>query len=170
MNSNGISKNEIALYPEISNWLTTYLKVKNPKAKITVQDIHAEELSDFLQKTNLKKYFPEYSAYKIKVDIVGAIEQNGICNLVFVEVKDTALSLINLSQLLGYCKIVLPKSAFLISTKGLAIPLHQLLNIYGRTDILNLEKNVVVRVVRWNQMKKTIDTDSVIPPFGPHYS
>ena len=88
------------------------------------------------------------------------------CTLVFVEVKDTQLSLINLSQLLGYCKILRPEFAFLISPKGLSRPLSQLLVHFNRLDILEFDKNRFVRVAKWNPTRNAIENDSIIPPLG----
>lgn len=160
------SKQEIALYPSMLEWLQMYLENKHPKAVIKTYDVHSVDLSDFIQRNNYTKYFPEYATYKIRVDLLGMILENDKCSLVFVEVKDTSLSLINLSQLLGYCKILRPEFAFLISPKGLAKPLGQLLVHFNRLDILEFDKNKFVRVAKWNPVRNAIEIDSIIPPLG----
>lgn len=164
--NNKKSKREIALYPQILTWLETYLENKNPKAVVKTYDVHAVDLSDFLQRNKYTKFFPEYATYKIRVDLLGVILKQDKCHLVFVEVKDTPLSLINLSQLLGYCKILKPDFAFLISPKGRAKPLNQLLVHFNRLDILEFNKNKYIRVAKWNTERQAIDNDSVIPPLG----
>jgi len=160
------SKQEIALYPSMLNWLQTYLENKHPKATIKTYDVHAVDLSDFIQRNNYTKFFPEYATYKIRVDLLGVIIENDKCKLVFVEVKDTPLSLINLSQLLGYCKILRPEFAYLISPQGLSRPLSQLLVHFNRLDILEFDKNKFARVAKWNPTRNAIENDSIIPPLG----
>ena len=160
------SKQEIALYPSMLKWLQMYLENEHPKAVIKTYDVHSVDLSDFIQRNKYTKYFPEYATYKIRVDLLGMILEKDKCNLVFVEVKDTPLSLINLSQLLGYCKILMPEFAFLISPKGLAKPLSQLLVHFNRLDILEFDKNKFVRVAKWNPTRNAIEIDSIIPPLG----
>ncbi len=159
-------KQEIALYPSMLEWLQTHLENKHPKATIKTYDVHAVDLSDFIQRNKYTKFFPEYATYKIRVDLLGVILEKDKCNLVFVEVKDTPLSLINLSQLLGYCKILRPEFAFLISPKGLSKPLGQLLVHFNRLDILEFDKNKFVRVAKWNPTRNAIENDSIIPPLG----
>lgn len=159
-------KREIALYPSMLAWLQSYLESKHPRATIKTYDVHAVDLSDFIQRNGYTKFFPEYATYKIRVDLLGMILEKDECHLVFVEVKDTPLSLINLSQLLGYCKILRPEFAFLISPRGLSKPLSQLLIHFNRRDILEFDKNKFVRVAKWNPVKKAIDNDTIIPPFG----
>ncbi len=163
---NKISKKEKSLYKPILNWLDEYLKNKNPRAKVSVYDVHSTDLSDFLQRTPFKKYFPEYSTYKIRVDLVGMVEQKGKCSLTFVEVKYGQLNLRDVSQLLGYSKIVKPEFAFLISPKGLSRPLSQLLKYFNRLDILEYKPNYYIRIARWDSSRKAILMNSVIPPFG----
>lgn len=160
------SKQEITLYPSILKWLQMYLENKHPKASIKTYDVHAVDLSDFIQRNGYTKFFPEYATYKIRVDLLGVVLEDDKCSLVFIEVKDTALGLSSISQLLGYCKILRPKSAFLISPKGLSKPLSQLLLHFNRLDILEFDKNKFVRVVKWNPMRNAIDNDSIIPPLG----
>ena len=164
--SNYISKKEINLYPKILIWLQSYLKDKYPKAEIKTFDVHSVDLSDFIQRHNYMKYFPDYSTYKMKVDLIGIITYKEKCSLVFVEVKDTQLSVRDVSQLLGYCKIVKPELAFLISPKGLARPLNTMLVHYNRIDILQFDNYKKVKVAKWNSIRNEIEFDSVIPPIG----
>lgn len=160
------SKQEIALYPSMLLWLQTFLEIKHTNALVMTYDVHAIDLSDFIQRNNYTRFFPEYATYKIRVDLLGVIIENDTCKLVFVEVKDTALSLINLSQLLGYCKILRPEFAYLISPRGLSRPLSQLLTHFNRIDILEFDKNKFARVARWNPTRNAIELDSIIPPLG----
>ena len=152
--------------PENLQSVKQFLENKNIDSVVNAYDVHSVDLSDFIERKHLTKFFPEYATYKIRVDLLGTIIKNNDCKLVFVEVKDTQLSLINLSQLLGYCKILRPESAFLISPRGLSKPLRQLLLNYNRIDILEFDKNKFVHVAKWNPERKSIEMDSLIPPLG----
>jgi hypothetical protein len=162
MNEN-TSKREKALYKPISDWLEEYLKNKNPTTKVSVYDVHSVNLSDFLERTRFKKFFLEYPAYKIKVDLVGVIQNKNRCALIFVEVKDTEINLMHVSQLFGYCRIVRPAAAFLISPRSLSKPLKQLLIYFKRIDILEYIPNYFIRIARWDNSRNAIRIDSVIP-------
>jgi len=157
------SKKEKSLYKPILNWLKEFLENKNPHAKIFVYDVHSRDLSDFLERMPFKKFFPEYSTYKIKIDLLGVIQYQNKCSLVFVEVKDDQLNLRHLSQLLGYCKIVKPAIAFLISPRGLSRPLYQLLLHFKRLDILEYKPNYFVKIAKWDNSRRAIRMDSIIP-------
>ena len=56
-------------------WLQMYLENKHPKATIKTYDVHAVDLSDFIQRNNYTN-FPEYATYKIRVDLLGVILEN----------------------------------------------------------------------------------------------
>jgi len=159
-------KNEVDYYPTILKWLQIYLENKNTNSIINTYDTHSINLSDLIRREKLTKYFPDYSTYEIRVDLIGTILENQECDLVFVEVKKTSLSLINLSQILGYCKIFQPKQAFLISPTGFSKSLNRFLIHYRRLDILEFEKNKYIRVAKWNTTRNSIETDSIFPPLG----
>jgi len=110
-------KNEIEMYPDIIRWLTTDLKQRfGKKAKrIQVLDTHDSDLSNFIMRLNYQKFFPEFTTFQIRQDITGFIEYVDKVELVFVECKNSTLSLINLSQLIGYSSIALPLYAILLS-------------------------------------------------------
>ena len=147
-------------------WLQVYLENKNKNADVKTFDVHSTDLSDFFERSEYKKFFPEYAIYKIRVDLLGVVVKKDTCELTFVEVKDTQMSLINLSQLLGYCKILRPKQAFLISPRGLSKPMRQLLTHFNRLDILEFDRNKFVTVAKWNTSRNAIENDTAIPPIG----
>jgi hypothetical protein len=161
--NNNTSKREKLLYKPISNWLLEYLKNKNSQDEIEVYDIHKIYLSDFLERQRLIKAFSEYSTYKIKVDLLGIIKKNDKIELVFAEVKDTPLELRSVAQLLGYCKIAKPQQAFLISPKGFGKHLNDLINKFGRVDILEYYQNKKITIAKWEQSRNAIRFDTSIP-------
>lgn len=151
--------NEIEMYPEIIFWLEKQLKGKFGKKakKITVLDTHDSDLLNFIIKLKYQKFFPEFTTYKIRQDITGFIEYDDKVELVFVECKNGKLSLINLSQLIGYSCIALPVISILIAPQGMGTTLSKLLTSFNRTDILEFRPNRKIQVLKWDYNKKDID-------------
>ena len=151
--------NEIEMYPDIIFWLEKKLKGKYGKEakKITVLDTHDSDLLNFIIKLKYQKFFPEFTTYKIRQDITGFIEFNDKVELVFVECKNGKLSLINLSQLIGYSCIALPVISILIAPQGMGTTLNKLLTSFNRTDILEFRPNRKIQVLKWDYNKKDID-------------
>lgn len=152
-------RDEIQMYPDISQWLEKDLDQKFGKKanRIVVLDTHDSDLSNFIIQLHYQKYFPEFSTYKIRQDITGFIEYNDRVDLVFVECKNTYLSLIHLSQLIGYSCIALPIYSILISPQGMGQTLNKLLKSYKRCDILEFRRNRKIFVMKWDEEKQDID-------------
>jgi len=151
--------NEIEMYPDIILWLQKQLKGKYGKKakKITVLDTHDSDLLNFIIKLKYQRFFPEFTTYKIRQDITGFIEYEDKVDLVFVECKNGKLSLINLSQLIGYSCIALPVISILIAPQGMGTTLSKLLTSFNRTDILEFRPNRKIQVLKWDYNKKDID-------------
>lgn len=151
--------NEIEMYPDIILWLEKQLKGKYGKKakKITVLDTHDSDLLNFIIKLKYQRFFPEFTTYKIRQDITGFIEYEDKVDLVFVECKNGKLSLINLSQLIGYSCIALPVISILIAPQGMGTTLSKLLTSFNRTDILEFRSNRKIQVLKWDYNKKDID-------------
>ncbi len=151
--------NEIEMYPDIVEWLKINLKQKFGKKalKITVLDTHDSDLSNFIMSLSYQKFFPEFSTYKIRQDITGFVEYKDKVDLVFVECKNTSLSLIHLSQLIGYSCIALPIYSILLSPQGMGQTLNKLLKNYNRSDILEFRPNKTIHVIKWDKSKQDID-------------
>lgn len=147
------------MYPDIIKWLASDLNQKfgNRSNKIQVLDTHNSDLCNFIIKLNYQKYFPEYTTFQIRQDITGFIEYPDKVELVFVECKNTVLSLINLSQLIGYSCIALPIYAILLSPQGMGTTLTKLLITYNRRDVLEFKPNRNIHVVKWDYNKQDID-------------
>jgi hypothetical protein len=110
-----------------------------------------------------QKFFPEFSTYKIRQDITGFIEYEDKVDLVFVECKNTTLSLIHLSQLIGYSCIDLPIYSILLSPQGMGQTLNKLLKSYNRLDILEFRPQRMIHIIKWDTNKQDIDyTKSLI--------
>ena len=152
-------RNEIEMYPEIVEWLLQNLNQKfSEKAnKITVLDTHDSDLSNFIMQLNYQKFFPEFSTYKIRQDITGFIEYKDKVELVFVECKNTTLSLIHLSQLIGYSCIALPIYSILLIPQGMGQTLNKLLKNYNRLDILEFRPKRMIQIIKWDKNKQDAD-------------
>ncbi|MBK7104479.1 MAG: hypothetical protein IPH62_04270 [Ignavibacteriae bacterium] len=147
------------MYPDIIKWLKSDLQQKFGKkaTKIQVLDTHDSDLSNFIMHLNYQKHFPAFTTYKIRQDITGFIEYKEYVELVFVECKNTTLSLINLSQLIGYSSIALPIYAILLSPQGMGTTLAKLLQTYNRKDVLEFKPNRKIQVIKWDYYKQDVD-------------
>jgi len=150
------SKQELALYEPMKLWFSGYLKNKNHDANVEVFDVHKIYLSDFFAKAKFKKDFPDYSTYKIKVDLLGLVERDGQYELIFIEVKDGDLNFSHLAQLLIYSKLVRPARAILISPQGLSTHLNDIVNKYHRTDMLEYMPNQKIQLSKWDKHRGAI--------------
>ena len=151
------------MYPDIIQWLEIYLKGKYRIAKqITVLDTHDSDLVNFIIQLSYQKFFPEYTTYKIRQDITAFIEYENRVDLVFVECKNTKLSLIHLSQLLGYSCIALPVLSILISPQGMGATLTKLLKSFNKTDILEYHPQKKIQVIKWDESKQDIDYNNSV--------
>ncbi|MBC8526479.1 MAG: hypothetical protein H8D22_06380 [Candidatus Cloacimonetes bacterium] len=104
-----------------------------------------------------EKFFPEFSTFKIRQDITGFVEYKDRVDLVFIECKNTKLSLMNLSQLIGYSCIALPIQSISLSPKGMGTTLTKLLKTFNRKDILEFRPQRKISVVKWDEEKQDID-------------
>jgi hypothetical protein len=128
-----------------------------------VYDTSREDLCEFLRRRNLSKHFPQSDTFVIKVDITGVIVSGDVYLLAFVECKANSISLRDISQLIGYSKVVIPSFSMIVSPAGVSPPVNRLINIYRRYDILSYKDDLIVRIAAWNRTSKDIDYASVLP-------
>lgn len=159
---------EREMYPEIICWLTKHLEGIYPKGEINTFDTSQINLCEFIRRKKLSKYFPEFETYVIKVDITGVIKYKEKCLLSFVECKLNSISLKDISQLIGYSKVVRPISSFILSPAGISSPVNRLINVYRRYDILTYWKEMKIRIAKWNKTTKDIDMATLLP-HGGHF-
>jgi hypothetical protein len=159
---------EKEMYPEVFNWLLKHLKGIYPKSEIEVFDTSKINLCEFIRRKNLSIYFSEFETYVIKVDITGVIKYKEKCLLAFVECKLNLISLKDISQLIGYSKVVRPTFSLILSPAGISSPVNKLINIYKRYDILTYWDTLNVRIAKWNRITKEIDQASLLP-HGSYY-
>ena len=104
-----------------------------------------------------------------ELDVTGAVlltTRNGrkILRLAIVEVKTHAINLRDLSQVIGYAKVVLPHFAFLISPKGWSESLHRLIRDFKRADVLEYAPNRKVIVAKWDTISQSVRMGEMLMP------
>lgn len=163
-------RNEAQMYPDVVQWLRQFLPGKLPDSLIDVRDTHASPLNEYIHRHRLQNYFRGdlWQTYDIRVDITAFIESDQTLGLVLVKCKMVPVSLVHLSQLLGYCRVALPLRAYLISTHGAGDAVQALILRYDRTDILEYhwgkgEKPRQIVIAKWDARSKSIDYTSLLP-------
>lgn len=158
---------ERELYHPIVDWLRSFLRRRYRGARnIIVEDTSRSTVAAFLAKHNLLKWQLEGKTFDIKVDITGAVllltPRQPIIKLAVAEVKVGAINLRNFSQALGYAKVVRPSHAFIISPKGWASSLHQLVRDFNRIDVLEYARGQHIIVAKWDLSSASIRPGEVL--------
>ncbi len=157
-------REEDKLLEPCRRWLSGFLKEKHPRATVIIlPKTDRKQLRYALNDVGLAPCFAESSAWEVRVDVVAAVQKRRQTTLVFVELKAKPISLVDVGQLLGYCRVCRPRGAYLLSSQGLSSDLHRLLTTYGRTDVLDFG-NDAMRVGRWDVARTSPDWSSMIPP------
>ena|SRR5690348_8992385 len=108
---------ELALYPQVSEWLARSLRGRHPRAEVAAFDTHSTDLATFLRKEGPHSFFSDCDAYEIQVDVTGVVKTQKAISLAFVECKIGPVTLRDVGQLLGYSLVACPEWSFLV-TKG----------------------------------------------------
>jgi len=157
-------KNEKEMYPSVCLWFKKMLQSKFKNARIHVEDTSKKVLSKWLLEKGFHSYFSDYQTYEVEVDVTGVIMESGKeAYLGFVECKLGKINLRDLSQLLGYSKVVLPLYSIILSPKGVSHSLNLLFNVARRNDILYYSLDRHIFITRWDERKKEIDFSTIIP-------
>jgi hypothetical protein len=155
---------ESDMYKSVCEWLISLLQPRYKSFKVNAYDTSSVALYRWLERMNLQDYFPEYLGFDIRVDITGVIHNDSIAHLAFVECKLQTISLRDISQLLGYCRVAQPKCAFIISPEGISDHVAYLLKTYQRYDVLDYNEAARIHVATWNHDRKEIDMSNILPP------
>jgi len=156
-------KKEKDLYPKIRKWLEDLLKSYYPKKTVYSFDTSTIYLSKFIQDKNWISYRSDYATYQIKIDILGIIIKKENLDLVFVEVKNTKISLKDISQLIGYSRVAKPLHSLIVSPKWVSDPVKILFDIYRRFDILKYNDNKYIKIGKWDVDKDDLDYNFIYP-------
>lgn len=151
------------LYPEMEEWLNKYLNEKYKGYTITTTHKTSRQFLDVVLRS-MGIECKEAIGLLIKVDILGILKRGSEYKLVFVEVKDTQLTLKDLGQLWGYAQLIEPIESFLISSKGVG-RLGHLFNTLKREDLLKYGRDgkKLMKIAKWDIRSKSIDLSSAIP-------
>lgn len=165
-------KSEMHMYPNVRQWLEDFLKNRFRQADVDVHILSHTSISRFLSTYNRGNFPEEWVTWNIKVDIVGFVHHsNKLTDIVFVECKNTKLTVAHLSQLLGYSRIARPLYAFLMSPVGFSSSLVSLLQVYQRRDVLEYhwERGRMPRqiiVAEWDIATCNLDRNAMIGGAG----
>jgi hypothetical protein len=144
-------------------WIAAFLIGRNPESKVHVlPNTERTRLRHSLSRAGLAAHFPESTAWEMKVDVAAIVQSTKSVRLVLVELKAKEITLPNVGQLLGYCRVCRPVSAFLLSPRGLSTGLRRLLVSFGRTDILFYDDRSI-QVGSWDTARGCPDWGSLLP-------
>ena len=158
---------EEKMYRPVAYWLRDLLKARHGKRKVQAHVTSEVALYRWLEQKGFQEFFPEYLAYDIRVDITGIIYDDKSASLVLVECKVKPISLRDISQLLGYCRVAQPQSAWIVSPTGISRHVSCLLRTYHRYDVLKYNQTSAISVATWIHDRAEIDQSTLLPP-GQH--
>ena len=154
---------EIELYQPMAKWLRRRLEFKYPDSEVIVIDSHSKRLDKVLFENDIN--YPIAIGLDIQIDVLGIVRSEKDIKLFFIEAKKDSLTLKDLGQLWGYCKLINPEEAYLLSSKGLGI-LGKLMKVYNREDLLdygNKQELKKIYIAKWDIIANNINFMSVIP-------
>ena len=163
-------ENEKEMYPDIVRWLDRYIRERFRNRTVTTLNTSRTRTSNVLQKEQLApSNKPDWASYDISVDVTSLISTEKSVEFAFVECKIKAISLRDISQLLGYSRVANPVFSCIISPMGISREVSSLLRTYSRNEILEYDwpKGKVPRsicVAKWSQSKQSIDYATLLPP------
>ena len=165
------NQTDVDIYPDIMAWLGRVLGRKFPKATVDVRDTRGSSLNHYIRGHGLQNYFHSqiWQTFEIRVDITAFLVYKGQPGLVFLQHKVVPITFFHISQLLGYSRVALPLSSYLVSSTGIGSSVQSLITKYDRSDILEYqwEKGQLPRkiiIAKWDYSSKSIDSNSVLPP------
>lgn len=154
---------EVDLYEPMRAWLDTYLKDKYKGYEIITVVTNNERLDRVLRAYDVTKEMA--NGVDIQIDVLGIARTKRAEKLFFIEVKKTKLTLRDLGQLWGYCKLVDPEEAFLMTSSDLG-SLNKILNIFKREDLLDFGDGKTIKKMKvaiWNIKTNTPDLGTMVP-------
>ena len=157
------------MYPDVMAWLDIFLRQRFTKQRIIVRDCSTRPLKRVIQDEGLSpKNKPEWLTFDIRIDVCGFIIDGGNVDFAFIECKNKAITLLDVSQLLGYSKVALPVFSCIVSPFGMSSDVSTLLVTYNRQDVLDYEyprgkQARSIYVASWLKAQQHIDYSNIIP-------
>ncbi len=163
---------ERELYRPVCDWLARFLRQKYRSAAVRVEDTSRSSVAEFLRRHELTRYVPYWVTLEVPADVTGAAVLTGhphrsLLRLAIVEVKLKVINLRDLSQAIGYAKVVQPHYAFLVSPKGWTENLQRLMRDYQRSDVLEYGPQRWLAVARWDHASGCVRTGEFLLPGIP---
>jgi len=155
------------LYPAVKRWLETFLRARH-RSQIKVFISSRKKLTHLIEEEGLIRNLPpEWVSWEIYIDIVAFMVSEKQTSLAFVECKNKPITLRDLSQIIGYSRVAIPKYSFIIAPQGASDSLKTLFLTYNRNEILcyNFTRGKVldsIIIAKWNLNTCSIDYDSLI--------
>jgi hypothetical protein len=146
---------EQKLYAPLCEYLGKFFS-EYYKEKVVFYDTSSFYLHKFISESEFGDELEYYDEYKIKPDLVGFVMSSN--QILMVEVKATGLSLKDLGQLRGYCLIVKPEYALLVSNKEPSINLKKIIKL--NEGILSYD-NKKIKIGLWNGKEVNIIKDEL---------
>jgi len=158
---------EEELYPGMCEWLATHLQDKyyKEKCEIIITDCHNTFLDKVLIEHDVIKYYPQIIGLKIQIDVLGIVIWKNKAKIFFIEAKKTDFTLVNLGQLIIYCKLCDPEEAYLLTSGDLG-SLDKVLVHLKREDLLDFGSGKKIKKIivgTWDFKRKKINSNSLIP-------
>ena len=155
------------LYRPVCDWLSAFLRQKHRSAQVWVEDTSRSSVAEFLRRHRLTAYVPWWVTLEIPVDVTGAVlivnhRHRPTLRLAIVEVKVRPINLRDLSQAIGYAKVVQPDYAFLVSPNGWTENLQRLVRDYQRMDVLEYAPKRRLVIARWDIVSGSVREGEVL--------
>ena len=154
---------ESILYEPIKNWINDYLQRALKPQNIRTYVGANEFISKILIRENYSTKITNSHFFNIKIDIFSVIVKNNKIKLVLIECKKNRLSLIHLSQLVGYSRVINPVCSILLSPEGLTTGLANFLDGDSTNNLLNYGNNRKIIVARWIKSRGEVDIINCVP-------
>ena len=156
------------LYQPVCHWLAAFLRQKHRFVRsVWAEDTSRSTVAEFLRRHHLTTFVPWWVTLEIPVDVTGAAlivprQHRPVLRLAIVEVKVRPINLRDLSQAIGYAKVVQPDHAFIVSPNGWTENLQRLVRDYQRTDVLEYAPKRYLIVARWDIVSGSVREGEVL--------
>jgi len=147
----------------VRTWLQELLRARHPRSRVEVIDSSQRTLSAVIEEHGWTDRFDGWETFEVQVDVTGFVLSKRQSEIFLVEIKSNPITLRDLGQLIGYCKVVNPKLGLILSPRGLSKAMALLLQIYKRYDVLEIGDARPVVVARWLEVKMDLDYGCLIP-------
>ncbi|HID93234.1 MAG TPA: hypothetical protein EYP60_03960 [bacterium (Candidatus Stahlbacteria)] len=154
---------EKELYKPVAFWLEQYLYGKFRNVEIQAFDSHEYYVSDVIAKKNLSAYFPQFSTYKVKIDVLGVVLYEKTGFLALIECKIKPITIMDLSQVIGYSKILNPILSVIISPQKWSNSIHCLIEIFKRQDVLEYAHGRKIVLSKWDINSNSVSYSETLP-------